>query len=197
MPRGRSFDPVAVLDAAIDLFWADGYAGVSMQDIADASGIGNGSIYLAFGSKWNLFIEAFRVYCARRVELVRAGVFVTAGSTEDIVSAYFDAIIAACASDPQRRGCLLINSIAELGDDAAVAEIARQTIGKMEAELAGAIVRASDARADSSDVARAAEQAVAMSQSLILGSRLGRPTPDLQMTGRAAARTIARGVLVS
>lgn len=195
MPRGRSFDPVAVLDSAIDLFWAEGYAGVSMQTIADTTGVGNGSLYLAFGSKWELFIEAFRVYCSRRVELVRVAVSGPAGSAEDIVSGYFEAIIAACAEDPQRRGCLLINSIAELGDQAAVAALARQTIEQMEAEIAGAIRRTPDAGSDTADIARAAEQAVAISQSLILDSRLGRPAADLQKTGRAAARTIACAIL--
>lgn len=196
MPRGRSFDPDVVLDAAIDLFWADGYAGVSMQDIADASAVGNGSIYLAFGSKWDLFIEAFRVYCGRRVGLVREAVSGPAGSAEDILAGYFEAIIAACVDDPQRRGCLLINSITELGDDAIVAELARQTIGRMEAELEGALAAAPDAGWAATDIARAAEQAVAMSQSLILDSRIGRPAAELQETGRAAARTLARTVLV-
>jgi len=66
MPRGRTFDKASAVDAAIDLFWSRGFAGVSMQDIAEATGVGNGSLYLAFGSKRALFLAAFRAYCERR-----------------------------------------------------------------------------------------------------------------------------------
>lgn len=191
MPRGRTFDKSATAEAAIDLFWSRGYSGVSMQDIAAATGVGNGSIYLAFGSKWELFLDAFRQYCARRVQLVRGALPSAPATTERVLVDYFEAIIADCAGDPDRRGCLLINTIAELGNEAAVAELANDTIAQMERELIDALTGAVDAGADAEAISAAAAQAVSLSQSLILVSRLGRTEDELSEAGRSGARSIA------
>lgn len=191
MPRGRTFDKATAAEAAIDLFWARGYSGVSMQDIAAVTGVGNGSIYLAFGSKWELFLAAFRVYCARRVALVRSALPSAPATTEQILADYFEAIIADCAHDPARRGCLLINSIAELGSEAPVAELANETIVQMEAALLDALTTAADAASEAGAISTAASQAVSLSQSLILVSRLGRSEDDLRTAGRAGVKAIA------
>lgn len=182
------------MDAAIDLFWSRGYAGVSMQDIAAATGVGNGSLYLAFGSKRDLFLEAFRAYCARRVAFVDSAVGAADATPDDVLARYFEAVIADCADDPERRGCLLINSIAELSHEPAVAEIADQTIARMERAVADALSAGATPDDERAPLARAAEQAVAMSQSFILLSRLGRSRDALERTGRAGAETIARSL---
>lgn len=194
MPRGRTFDTASAVDAAIDLFWSRGFAGVSMQDIAEATGVGNGSLYLAFGSKRALFLDAFRAYCARRVAFVQSSVPARAASPDDVLARYFEAVIADCASDPARRGCLMINSIAELGHEESVAEIANDTLARMEDAVAEALAAASPADDARAPIVRAAEQAVAMSQSFILMSRLGRSRDELEQSARHGATMIAHSL---
>lgn len=60
--RPRSFDRAAALDAAIHLFWKNGYAETSIRDLSEALGIGTPSLYNTFGDKQTLFTEAVRVY---------------------------------------------------------------------------------------------------------------------------------------
>ena len=65
-PRGRprGFDPDAVLDRVIPVFWARGYEGASMEDLTAAAGLARPSLYAAFGDKRGLFLAALDRYAA-------------------------------------------------------------------------------------------------------------------------------------
>lgn len=65
-PRGRprAFDRVEALAVAMRLFWRRGYTATAISDLTEAMGIGTKSLYAAFGSKEQLFEEAFAHYSA-------------------------------------------------------------------------------------------------------------------------------------
>ena len=65
MPWQKSFDSDAVLQKAMEAFWARGYEATSMQDLVHCMGIGRGSLYATFGDKRTLFIQALRRYDQR------------------------------------------------------------------------------------------------------------------------------------
>ncbi|OBF13699.1 TetR/AcrR family transcriptional regulator [Mycobacterium sp. ACS4331] len=60
--RPREYDPEDVETAAMKLFWEHGFDGVSISDVAAATGVNRRSIYAEFGSKENLFDRALRRY---------------------------------------------------------------------------------------------------------------------------------------
>lgn len=62
--RGRplSFNRQAALHTALQLFWAQGYEGTSIADLVSAMGIAPPSLYSAFGSKEQLYLEAIELY---------------------------------------------------------------------------------------------------------------------------------------
>jgi AcrR family transcriptional regulator len=62
--RGRpcSFDRLAVLERAMDIFWSEGYEPASVSKLCAAMKIKVPSLYAAFGSKARLFLEAVRHY---------------------------------------------------------------------------------------------------------------------------------------
>ncbi|WP_420730293.1 TetR/AcrR family transcriptional regulator [Hwanghaeella sp. 1Z406] len=60
--RQRAFDKEEALDAAMTVFWQNGYAGTSMAALTGAMGINKPSLYAAFGNKEDLFIAALRRY---------------------------------------------------------------------------------------------------------------------------------------
>ncbi|TPK71629.1 TetR/AcrR family transcriptional regulator [Mesorhizobium sp. B2-4-18] len=60
--RPRTFDRTAALRRAMDVFWAKGYEGSSISDLAVAMGINSPSLYAAYGSKEALFLEATDLY---------------------------------------------------------------------------------------------------------------------------------------
>jgi AcrR family transcriptional regulator len=65
-PRGRprGFDREAALHRAMELFWERGYEGTSISELTRAIGISSPSLYAAFGSKEELFLEAIALFDA-------------------------------------------------------------------------------------------------------------------------------------
>lgn len=66
MPGGRprAFDREAALEAALAVFWRQGYEGTSLTDLTAVMGINRPSLYASFGNKEELFGEALERYAA-------------------------------------------------------------------------------------------------------------------------------------
>ena len=58
--RPRSFDADPALERAMLLFWRAGYDGVSVRDLGAELGIGQTSLYSAFGDKASLYLAAIK-----------------------------------------------------------------------------------------------------------------------------------------
>jgi TetR/AcrR family transcriptional regulator, copper-responsive repressor len=63
-PRGRprAFEPETALTQAMDVFWKDGFAATSLDDVSAATGLNRPSLYGAFGDKRALYIQAYSQY---------------------------------------------------------------------------------------------------------------------------------------
>ncbi len=125
MARPREFDEEGVLDAAVECFWANGYEGASIRELAASMGIAGASLYNAFGDKHELFRRALTRY----VELSfqdRVRRFEGHLPPRQAIGAFFEEIVARSLADERRQGCMLVNSVFELPlhDDAAQAAIA-------------------------------------------------------------------------
>lgn len=132
MARRREFDEDALLERSTSLFWEKGYTATSMSDVAAVSGVGNGSIYAAYGSKPELFLLVFERYCAGRVDMVRRAM-AEGADAEEAVASFFEAVIDDCASHQPSWGCLMLNTLAEVGRDwPEVVEVAQRAIAEME-----------------------------------------------------------------
>jgi TetR/AcrR family transcriptional repressor of nem operon len=62
MPRTKEFDPEAVLEEAMELFWENGFEATSAQDLVDRTGLNRSSLYNTFGSKQELYLRALDHY---------------------------------------------------------------------------------------------------------------------------------------
>lgn len=62
MPGVRRFDDDAAIDAAMRVFWRQGYGATTMDDIARASAVLRGSLYHAFGGKEQILVRALERY---------------------------------------------------------------------------------------------------------------------------------------
>lgn len=69
MARPREFDRDEALEKAMRLFWAQGYAATSTEELVSAMGIGRQSLYDTFGDKRQLYLEALRRYHAAKSEM--------------------------------------------------------------------------------------------------------------------------------
>ncbi|MFF8669626.1 TetR/AcrR family transcriptional regulator [Streptomyces sp. NPDC015242] len=130
MPRPRAFDERHVLERAREQFWATGYAGTRMDDIARVTGLGKGSLYGAFGDKGKLFHRVFGDWCTAVVEVARERL--AGGPDAEALarlSGYVHLMAENAAADTERRGCLLAKGVAELAQqDATVAERSAETM---------------------------------------------------------------------
>jgi AcrR family transcriptional regulator len=195
MGRPRQFDESSLLDAAIELFWTKGFDTTSVEDVSHATGVGNGSIYTAYGNKRGLFLAAFERYCAARARFVCETVEFAPGSARTAIRALCRAVIADCAGRPDRRGCLMINSIAQLGHRVPeVVTVARKSTERMEASVAARIGvegRKDFAGLDQHQIALLSCHIVLVSQGLIQLSRLGVPAEQLRQVADLSCATLA------
>lgn len=109
MPRPKAYDRDAVVRAARDLFWAQGYEATSLADLERATGLNRSSIYQEFGSKHGLFTHAVDNYLTEIAKPRLAGL---PGGGLAEVTAYFTSLAQALRGAP-RYGCLMVNAITE------------------------------------------------------------------------------------
>jgi TetR/AcrR family transcriptional repressor of nem operon len=108
--RPREFDEEAVLDAAMDAFWSNGYEATSMADLCKATGLHKGSLYQSFGDKHELFMRALHHYSDKEFREVMAVAFNSDSPLENIRAV----VHKVCEGINECKGCLVINSMVEL-----------------------------------------------------------------------------------
>ena len=140
--RPRSFEAGAALDAALELFWKNGYRITTTRELENGLGLKASSIYNAFGSKEALLLKAMARYEQRVTqELVQP----LEASDEGLpaIDRFFQALGHWVTHDG-RRGCMLVNLMAEEGDThSPVAKRVRSYRDRLAEALRGALKRAS------------------------------------------------------
>ena len=68
MARPREFDEERVLQAALEVFRAKGFEGTRLCDLEQATGLGRGSLYGAFGDKRTLFLKVLGRYLSSSLD---------------------------------------------------------------------------------------------------------------------------------
>jgi AcrR family transcriptional regulator len=144
--RIRTFEEADVLEAATNLFWENGFAGTSVDDVLQASGLGKGSLYAAFGGKRQLFGRVFDGYCKRvgyAFEHALAGPDATAARR---IRALLRGTAKRGRDRVAGRPCLLAKTTSEMAaSDREIAVQARATLLEMVAALRNALTQAQDA----------------------------------------------------
>ena len=112
MARPREFDEDAVLDAAMQCFWARGYDSTSVKDLIENTGLTAASLYNAYGDKRAMFRTALDRY-------VEKSVGARLGRCEGLppreaISSFFDDILRRSLGDRERKGCMIVNSALEM-----------------------------------------------------------------------------------
>ncbi|TDX28362.1 TetR family transcriptional regulator [Modicisalibacter xianhensis] len=140
--RPLSFNPDEAVHAAMQLFWAKGYAGTSLQDLLQAMGLSKSSFYQAFDSKQALFARCFDCYCRWRSARMRASLNQSSSAWEFIENVFW-AVANGAESELERRGCLLMNTASEFGQrDRVVVELVSSGMVCFEAVFIEAVQQA-------------------------------------------------------
>ena len=123
MARPIEYDPDVALDRAMELFWSQGYAGTSVQDLVRDTGLNRHSLYSNFRSKFGLLQAVLSRYEERALGRIR-GILSSNGSVRERLEAML------CPPEPAEpingaafwyevttRGCLALRLSAELRED--------------------------------------------------------------------------------
>lgn len=141
MARTKEFDPDAVLERALDLFWAKGYEATSMADLVEHLGIGRASLYATYGSKRDLYLKALERYSRRRLGPVE--IVSQPGPVLPALRQLIDYYIGLAAHERPNRGCMIANAAIECGTaDPDVARVVMLNWQAIEGALTSALFRA-------------------------------------------------------
>jgi TetR/AcrR family transcriptional repressor of nem operon len=124
MARTREFDTEAAASRAMELFWTRGYEATSVRDLTQHLGIGQGSLYAAFGDKDGLYRAALERY---RTTLAAAALR-SLKEGADVRSAIRTMLTerVRIAAEHDGRGCLVVNAACErLPGDPSIRRIVR------------------------------------------------------------------------
>ncbi|WP_109676007.1 TetR/AcrR family transcriptional regulator [Dyadobacter jejuensis] len=115
MARSKQYNEQEVIEKATALFWEKGYEGTSVRMLEKEMGINQFSIYASFGNKRGLFLECIQCYKKRL-----KGIISTLEASKDGlggIKQYFYDFVAFSKENGIKKGCLVSNTVNELGPD--------------------------------------------------------------------------------
>lgn len=142
--RGRpiEFNRDNVIDAAMEVFWRQGYEATSLPDLLSAMALSKSSFYQAFGSKQQLFETCLAHFRERQVRRMNAALAVAPSGLE-----FLQKFLRAVASETRARscpkGCLIMNTATEFaGRDSSIATLVEQGVSRFAEVFRTAVERA-------------------------------------------------------
>ncbi|MEW9528239.1 TetR/AcrR family transcriptional regulator [Microbispora sp. NPDC049125] len=142
MARVREFDTEAALGAAMRAFRHKGYEGTSVQDLVDATGVGRGSLYAAFGSKEGLYravVDRYREqFALPLIDLLGRDI-----PARELINGIFCELVETILRDGREQSCLIVSAATErLCHDPEVAARVEATTSSLEDALTEMIATA-------------------------------------------------------
>ncbi|RPD41144.1 TetR/AcrR family transcriptional regulator [Chitinophaga barathri] len=126
--RNREFDEDKALAAATEVFWTKGYESASMEDLLQAMDLNKGSMYNAFGSKRELFIQVIDHFFRKEGVLIRA-LFEQHKNPIKAFKEIFRQVTQPADMKAHTKGCFLVNTLGEMsGMDEELAALARHKL---------------------------------------------------------------------
>ena len=187
--RPREFDLDVALDAAIEVFWRQGYEGTTLGDLTRAMGINRPSLYAAFGNKE----ETFKRAVARYAQVDMAYVDEALGQpTARAVAEHFVRSNVLAITDPSKPpGCLSIQGgLSGATTDQRVVDFLNSSRAAGEARFAERFARAirEGDLSDTEDSAELAKYLNTITSGLAVQAAGGAPRSSLARVAERALR---------
>lgn len=124
MERGRPriFDEEHALDAALGIFWRNGYQGTSLADLTNAMGISKPSMYAAFGNKENLYLRALERYRQKHLKK-HAETLAAEPDLKKAMRGFLRSVASMLAAPDLPGGCMVVNCAVAFNTPALPADI--------------------------------------------------------------------------
>ena len=189
--RPRAYDPQVALARAAEVFWKAGYAGTSLDDLVEATGMNRPSLYAAFGDKRDLYLKTLEHYRDESRALARAAL-ADDPPLRVLLKRFYDKALELYLTDGP-RGCYSIGTAATVAgvDDgvrAFLADSMRTTDSFLTHQIEKA--RARGELAPGADPAALGYLATATLHTLAIRARAGLPRKELNALVNAAIEVI-------
>jgi len=193
-PRGRprGFEPQQALDAAVRVFWSEGYDGAAISRLSRDMGMPKASLYQEFGDKEGLFLAAIGRYVETRLSTV-AQALGPSGTLKADLDRFFEAVVTLATSDPATPGCLISCVLADAaGSNARLRKELDARFAALESRLRSRIEVGRMEIAGAESPAVTAILLASVARGLMLRARAGTDGGTLQEVGRAAVNLVVR-----
>jgi AcrR family transcriptional regulator len=188
-PRGRprGFDPADALKAASERFRTRGYAGTSLDDLVEATGLARPSLYAAFGDKRALYLAALDRTIARVGASFDTLIASDLPLRESLTAMFRFVVDGYLTGEAGPSGCIMISiSAASAVDDADVRERLAAFLAIEDQRVETLLETRGDAQA-----AAHSRLVTAVIHSLSVRARAGAPREELDAIAQACVDLIA------
>jgi|SRR5579883_562572 len=188
MARLKDFDEEHALDSAVDCFWKYGYGATTVRDLAEAMKIGGASLYNAYGDKRALFERSLERYANRSMR-DRIARMESEHRPKAAIRAFIAEIIDRSLKDPDRKGCLLINSALDVAPhDTEIGKVVAGYLDELRAFFRRNIEAAQDAgqAPESLDAQETADHLLGILAGIRVLARTGAKRKALESVARPA-----------
>ncbi len=128
MGRPAKFDRVQAISEIMNAIWKDGYEACSVKAISEQLGITRSSYYHAFKSREDLFLEALALY-SQTIPAQKLYMPDERTPILKLISTVFQETCQFLTSQPEARGCMIVNSVTELvGSDPKLGPVIEDTL---------------------------------------------------------------------
>ncbi|MFN4354932.1 TetR/AcrR family transcriptional regulator [Parvibaculum sp.] len=194
-PRGRprAYDPEKALTKAMETFWAAGFTGTSLDDLAAATGMNRPSLYAAFGDKKSIYLKSLDLYTEGLRKVLVAILQSDMALTEGLAAFYQGGIDLYLSGENGPRGCFVsCTAPAEAVVDDDIRTVLKDVLDEIDRglELLYAKAKKRGEISEDADAAALARLAGAVLHSLALRARAGETRAGLETIARQAAKTI-------
>ncbi|MBC2731271.1 MULTISPECIES: TetR/AcrR family transcriptional regulator [unclassified Thiobacillus] len=140
--RPLEFDPDAALDAAMQVFWRNGYENTSMQDLLEVMQISKSSLYQAFGGKQALFERCMTHYGDEMIGSLREALQASPSGL-GFIRQFLESVLDEARGVCEARGCLVLNTANEFARrNPQIAKAVSQGLNRFHEVLLAAVERA-------------------------------------------------------
>ncbi len=117
MARKKEYIEDEVIEKAMHLFWRNGYETTSVRMLEKEMGINQFSIYSSFGNKQGVFMESIKCYRKKVNTEILNKLRLSQNGVEGIKQYFYD-FLEFSNEVSFNKGCLLTNTVNELGSEA-------------------------------------------------------------------------------
>lgn len=186
MGRPREFDVDEALAKIMDVFWAQGFEGATLNDLVTATRLKKGSLYAAFGDKRAMYLKALALYDRTAIDgAVRS--LTGRGTSEKRIGQFLQSAIDAVAVQKDRRGCFLCNaSVDQAVLDRQTEHAVKASLGRLAGALDTALSEVPAGATDGKRRRAAAQHLLSVYFGLRVLAKAGHPVKALKAAKTAA-----------